>query len=114
MSGLKSTSDTDELVITVDRVLRVIGNVALFIQAFWRNVYLFKYPRMGYAFFSFLIVLFLCGSAGTIFQLIITVILGAMVYNIPICNVIIKQLMEEYVFSFKHKSHKQPLTLSNN
>jgi hypothetical protein len=36
---------------TVDRVLRIMGNIALLIQAFWRNVYLFKYPRMGYLFF---------------------------------------------------------------
>jgi hypothetical protein len=36
---------------TVDRVLRILGNIALLIQAFWRNIYLFKYPRMGYLFF---------------------------------------------------------------
>jgi hypothetical protein len=93
MSGLKSTSDTDELVITVDRVLRVIGNIALFIQAAWRNVYLFKYPRMGYAFFSSLIVLFLLGSPGTIFHIIMMTILSAMVYNFPPCYKLIQVLL---------------------
>lgn len=40
---------------TVDRILRIMGNIALFIQAFWRNVYLFKYPRMGYLFFAIIL-----------------------------------------------------------
>lgn len=92
MSGLKSTSDTDELVTTVDRVLRGIGHIALFIQAFWRNVYLFKYPRLGYTFFSTLMILFLIGSAGTIFQIIMMAILTAMVYNYPPCHKFIQSL----------------------
>jgi len=93
MSGIKSTSDTDELVITVDRVLRVIGNIALFIQASWRNVYLFKYPRLGYAFFSSLMILFLLGSAGTIFQIIMMIVLSAMLYNFPPCYRLIQSLL---------------------
>jgi hypothetical protein len=83
MKGLKSTQDTELLVITVDRVLRVIGNIALFITSFWRNVYLFKYPRMGYAFFTVLPILFLLGNAGLLFQLLLASILLAMAYNLP-------------------------------
>jgi hypothetical protein len=89
LSGLKSASDTEELVITVDRVLRVIGNIALFIQAFWRNVYLFKYPIMGYIFFVFLFLHFMFGSASALFQILITLIIASMAYHIPFLHPII-------------------------
>lgn len=114
MKGLKSTQDTELLVITVDRVLRVIGNVALFITAFWRNIYFFKYPRMGYSFFIALPFLILFGHAGLFFQLLITSIIVAMVYNIPRCNVVITALMDDYVFRHKHPSHKQPMCIDSN
>jgi len=47
----------DELSVTVDRVLRIIGHIALFITKFWRNVYLFKYPKVSKVFFTFLLLL---------------------------------------------------------
>jgi uncharacterized protein YacL len=93
MKGLKSTQDTDLLVITVDRVLRIIGNIALFITAFWRNIYLFKYPRMGYTFFVFMLFMFLFGTAGRVFEVLISLILFAMVYNIPV----LKKLIHHYL-----------------
>ena len=83
MNGLKNTSDTDELVITVDRVLRVIGNIALFITAFWRNVYLFKYPRMSYFFFTYLIILFNFGSSFLYLRLFACNFVIAMLYQLP-------------------------------
>lgn len=82
------------LVITVDRVLRVIGNIALFITAFWRNVYLFKYPRMGYAFFTLLPILILFGNAGTVFQLLLGSLLMGMAYNLPRIHFLINLLLE--------------------
>jgi hypothetical protein len=75
---------------TVDRVLRVIGNIALFITAFWRNVYLFKYPIMGYTFFIFLLNLFIFGSAGLLFEILIGLIIFVMIYNMPLCNNFVK------------------------
>jgi hypothetical protein len=56
LKPLKSLDDIDDLGLTVDRVLRILGTIALFIQAFWRNVYLFKYPRMGYLFFAIVLI----------------------------------------------------------
>lgn len=114
MQGLKSTQDTELLVITVDRVLRVIGNIALFITAFWRNVYLFKYPRMGYAFFTLLPVLILLGNAGVVFQLLLGALLFAMAYNLPRIHYLLNLLLDAYVFSRKHPSHKQPLCIDSN
>lgn len=93
MQGLKSTQDTELLVITVDRVLRIIGNIALLITAFWRNIYLFKYPRMGYSFFTFLPILIIFGNSGILFQLLIGLIIFTMIYNYPRCNKIIKVFM---------------------
>lgn len=114
MQGLKSTQDTELLVITVDRVLRVIGNIALFITAFWRNVYLFKYPRMGYAFFTLLPILILLGNAGVVFQLLLGSLLFAMAYNLPRIHYLLKLLLDAYVFSQKHPCHKQPLCIDSN
>jgi hypothetical protein len=48
----------DDLSITVDRALRIIGNIALFITASWRNIYLFKYPTLAKTFFGILLTLF--------------------------------------------------------
>lgn len=56
ISEIKGLENVDILIITIDRVLRVLGNIALKIQSFWRNVYHFKYPRMGYTFFFLLII----------------------------------------------------------
>lgn len=114
MKGLKSTQDTELLVITVDRVMRVIGNIALFITAFWRNVYLFKYPRMGYAFFVFLLLMFLFGTAGKIFEVLISLILFAMIYNIPPLKATIHYYLQQYVYNYRHECHKQPLCLNSN
>lgn len=102
MKGLKSTQDTELLVITVDRVMRVIGNIALFITAFWRNVYLFKYPRMGYTFFVFLLLMFLLGTAGNVFEMLISLILFAMIYNIPPLKATIHYYLQEYVYNYRH------------
>jgi hypothetical protein len=93
MKGLKSTQDTELLVITVDRVLRVVGNIALFITSFWRNIYLFKYPRMGYAFFIILPFLILFGHASMLFQMLICSLIAALFYNFLPCNKAIKLLM---------------------
>ena len=99
---------------TVDRVLRVIGNIALFITAFWRNVYLFKYPIMGYSFFIFLLNLIIFGTAGLLFQILIGLIIFIMIYNMPFCNKFIKQAFEDYVFANKHEDHRQPLSIDTN
>jgi hypothetical protein len=114
MAGLKSASDTDELVLTVDRVLRVIGNAALFITAFWRNVYLFKYPRMGYTFFVYLILLFNFGTSFLYFRLFLCNFLLAMLYHLPQTRVFIEHFMNEYFFKHKHPSFKPPKCLSSN
>jgi uncharacterized protein YacL len=114
MKGLKSTQDTELLVITVDRVLRVIGNIALFITSFWRNIYLFKYPRMGYAFFITLPFLILFGNAGLLFQMLLAALITAMFYHIPHCNRFIKIFMDAYVFQYRHKYFKQPLCVDSN
>lgn len=37
-----------------------------------------------------------------------------MTYNIPSCNTMIKQFMEDYVFKYRHQSHKQPLCIDSN
>jgi hypothetical protein len=114
MKGLKSTQDTELLVITVDRVLRVIGNIALFITHFWRNVYLFKYPRMGYALFTILPILILLGNAGMAFQLLLGAVLLAMAYHLPPVHRFITILLEAYVFNHKHPDHKPPLCIDSN
>ncbi len=114
MSGLKKTSDTDELVITVDRVLRVIGNIALFITAFWRNVYLFKYPRMGYVFFSFLIVLFNFGSAFFYLRLVLYSLILAMFYHLPLSRELILNILDVCFFKYRHPFFVPPLSLSTN
>ena len=114
MSGLKSTSDTDQLVITVDRVLRLIGNIALFITAFWRNVYLFKYPRMSYTFFVLLILLFNFGSAFSYFRLFLYSFLIAMFYHLPFSRKIIVSFLDVYVFKYIHPKFKMPLCIFGN
>lgn len=114
MSGLKKTSDTDELVITVDRVLRVVGHIALFITAFWRNVYLFKYPRMGYVFFTFLIILFNLGSAFTYLRFFLFSLLVAMIYHFPPSRRLILNILDVYFFNYIHKYFIPPLCLSSN
>lgn len=114
MSGLKKTSDTDELVITVDRVLRVIGNIALFITAFWRNVYLFKYPRMGYTFFTLLIVLFNIGSALIYLRLFLYSFIIGMLYHFPPSRKLIVKILDVYFFSYRHEYFVAPLCLSTN
>lgn len=114
MSGLKKTSDTDELVVTVDRVLRVIGNIALFITAFWRNVYLFKYPRLGYTFFSFLILIFNFGSAFFYLRLLLYSLIIAMFYHLPISRPLILNVLDTYFFKYRHPSFVPPLSLNTN
>ena len=114
LSGLKSTSDTDELVITVDRVLRVIGNIALGITSFWRNIYLFKYPRMGYTFFTFLLILFNTASAGNYYSLLVILLIAAIAYHSPYLKPFIATLTDTYLFKHIHPSFKQPLCLSSN
>ena len=56
VTGLR-LEDMDQLSVTVDRVLRIIGHVALFIIKFWRAVFLFKYPRLAKTFFTILLLL---------------------------------------------------------
>jgi len=82
-NGLKNTSDTEDLILTIDRVLRVVGNLALFITACWRNVYLFKYPRMSYVFFAWLIILFNFGTSFLYIRLFVCNLLIAMIYQHP-------------------------------
>lgn len=113
LSGLKSTSDTDELIITVDRVLRVIGNIALFITAFWRNVYLFKYPRMSYFFFVYLIILFNFGNSFLYIRLFACNFVIAMLYQLPKSRSLILNVLENYFFKFRHPSFINPLCLSS-
>ena len=113
MTGLKSTSDTDELVITVDRVLQVIGNLALFITAFWRNVYLFKYPRMSYAFFMYLIILFNFGTSFLYIRLFVFNLVIAMLYQLPNSRKLIQNVLDVYFFKFRHPAFIKPLCLSS-
>lgn len=114
MSGLKKTSDTDELVITVDRVLRVIGNIALFITAFWRNVYLFKYPRLGYTFFTFLIIIFNLGSAFLYLRLLLYSLIIAMFYHLPASRSFILNILDACFFNYRHPFFISPRSLSTN
>lgn len=114
MQGLKSTQDTGLLVITVDRVLRVVGNVALFITSVWRNVYLFKYPRMGYTFFSFLPLLILFGSAGLLLQILAGAVIIGMAYQWPPLHRFGTALLDAYVFKYRHQYYQQPFCIDSN
>ena len=107
-------ADTDILVVTVDRVLRVVGNAALFITACWRNIYQFKYPRLAQPFFSLLLLLFLLADASQIFQLLVFGIISTMVYNYPSVHKYLTPFLDLYIFSHKHNHHLQPECLSSN
>lgn len=112
MSGLKKTSDTDELVITVDRILRIIGHVALFITASWRNIYLFKYPRMSYAFFSLLIILFNFGTALVFLRLFLYLFIIGMLYHWPPARALTHNILDVYFFNYRHSYFVPPRCLS--
>lgn len=73
----------DELSITVDRALRIIGNIALFIINFWRNVYLFKYPKLARLFFTSVLLLNIFAEAKIFFTIAFLVLIFVIVYNHP-------------------------------
>jgi hypothetical protein len=68
LKPFNSTDDVDDVGRTIDRVLHVVGSIGLFIQAVWRNVYLFKYPRMGYLFFTIVLINALVIEANDLFR----------------------------------------------
>lgn len=112
MNGLKSSSDTEDLILTMDRIMRVIGNQALFITAFWRNVYLFKYPRMSYIFFAWLILIFNFGNSVIYLKLFVTNIIVAMIYYFPRVKAVIDNAADIYFFKYIHPSFIPPRCLS--
>lgn len=92
ISGLK-LGDMDELGVTVDRALRIIGNVALFIINFWRNVYLFKYPKLGRTFFSILLMLTLFADIKIFITVGFVILILAILYNNPKLNKALKIIL---------------------
>lgn len=109
---LQGIDDIDDLANTVDRVLRIMGNIALLIQAFWRNVYLFKYPRMGYLFFFVILVNAIFCDVNDIVREIVAFILICVIYQEKHVNIIVKYLMGRFLFSHIHPNFKNPLILS--
>lgn len=85
--------DMDQLSVTVDRALRIIGNVGLFITCFWRNVYLFKYPRLGRAFFVVLLLMALFAEIKLFITMGFVIIITAILYNQPQINRPLKLLL---------------------
>lgn len=98
LKGLKGMDDIGDLIVTVGRVLRVLGNIALIIQAFWRNVYLFKYPRMGYLFFSVLLYNALFSDIGDILKQFLIFVLLVIIYQQKHVNVIVGELLNDFIF----------------
>lgn len=113
MNGIKSSLDTEDLILTIDRVLRVVGNLALFITAFWRNVYLFKYPRMSYVFFTWLIILFNFGNSFLYIRLFVCNLLIAMIYQYPRAKELIDNVLEIYFFKYIHPAFIAPRSISS-
>lgn len=97
---------------TIDRVLRIMGTIALLIQAFWRNVYLFKYPRMGYFFFFIILVNAVFCDVNDIVRELVVFILLCVIYQEKHVNIIVKYLMDRFLFSYVHPNFKKPLILS--
>ena len=99
--------------LTINRLLRVIGNAALFMVACWRNVYLFKYPRMSYMFFTWLILLFNFGNSFLYIRLFVCNIIIAMVYQYPRAKIVIDNVLEVYFFRYIHSAFITPRCLSS-
>ena len=102
--------DVTELSITIDRVLRIFGHIALFIQAFWRNVYLFKYPRMGYAFFSCLLFTLLLLDTNYVLTILLVNTTLGIIYNHPKVSIYMNEILNQYVFIL-HQDFKCPRIL---
>lgn len=97
---------------TVDRVLHIMGNIALLIQAFWRNVYLFKYPRMGYIFFAIILFNAVFLEVNDIVREFIAFILLCVLYQEKHIHLAFRYLMDRFLFCRIHKNFKNPLILS--
>lgn len=89
----------DELSVTVDRALRIIGNIALFIINFWRNVYLFKYPKLAKLFFISLLLLDFFGDAKVFITIGFMILIFVILYNNPKLNLPLKLIIEILLFS---------------
>ncbi len=73
----------DELSVTVDRVLRIIGHIAIFIIKFWRSVFLFKYPKLAKTFFTLLLLLIVFAEAKVFISMLFLILVAAIFYNHP-------------------------------
>ena len=73
----------DHLSITLDRALRIIGIIALFVVNFWRNVYLFKYPKLAKFFFTGLLILVIFANIKTFVTIGFGILIAAIFYNHP-------------------------------
>lgn len=89
-----------------------MGNIALLIQAFWRNVYLFKYPRMGYLFFMIVLLNAVFMDVNDIVREFVSLILLCVIYQEKHMNIIIKYVMNKFLFCNTHPNFKKPLILS--
>ncbi len=103
--------DVDELGVTVDRALRIIGSVALFVTNFWRNVYLFKYPKLARLFFISLLLLNVFAEIKVFITIGFFLLIFVITYNHPSLHLPLKILAEETVFSEIHPNFVQPLCL---
>ncbi len=73
----------DELSVTVDRVLRIIGHISIFIIKFWRSVFLFKYPKLAKTFFTLLLLLCVFAQAKEFISVLFLILVAAIFYNHP-------------------------------
>lgn len=89
-----------------------MGTVALFIQAFWRNVYLFKYPRMGYTFFCLILINAVFFEVNEIVREFIAIILLAIIYQQKHVKLVVNYFLDQFIFSKIHRNFKKPLILS--
>lgn len=112
LKQLKGIDDIDDLALTVDRVLRIMGTIALLIQAFWRNIYLFKYPRMGYLFFFIVLLNAIFCDVNDIVREFVAFVLGCVIYQQKYVNIVVSYLMERFLFCRMHPNFKKPLMLS--
>lgn len=53
---MSDIEDMEDFTTSINRILCIIGSVSLLARAFQRNVIRFKYPILGYAFFSWVMI----------------------------------------------------------
>lgn len=103
--------DATELIFAIERILKMVSQIFLFMKALYRNAYLFKYPRVGYTFFSSLICLCLFADVNTLLYVVILILVTGIFYNHPKGNKVINYLGNKYLFIL-HPCFKIPQVLS--